>query len=338
MYLKLSFFVGAMKVPLRDLASYWVEQHSRECNPEEPICLGLLDDIDIEDKGNHRIWVENGQVFLHVRCPESLHERIIVELVIALHEACVKAGIRESVQQSGSTTMHVENQLGCHTKFKKEPDVSLSISDEYIGSQEYPVFASEVAVHHESLPRLLCEGSTWLNSRTDMVFCLLIKIYPASRRIRIFLLGRTVPLGDAVFPTPIEESGDENIDSRAVRALAETLAKKATPRYCIGYDPNDLQSRERIKEKYQVQVLNDILIGPKDNPINVTLTMDLAQLAGRSNAPCGDRIGEMLVINMDRIIRLARAEIEKYLGKRGAADPEGAEGGGRRCCRSFSAS
>lgn len=47
------------KVPLRLLADYWVGEHEKCCHPGEPIILGMIEDIDLEDRCDYRFVIGN---------------------------------------------------------------------------------------------------------------------------------------------------------------------------------------------------------------------------------------------------------------------------------------
>jgi hypothetical protein len=193
------------KISVRQLAQYWKKHHHEaSCNPDEPIVLGSVEEIDLEDKGDDRIWVDNGQVLLFVNCPGAVHEHVSQELSWQVQNACREAGILDFVSPGGSTSWYVENQLACHSKFQKEADFSLTLIESDAVRQKYPVLVAEVAAHHESLHHLLCEAAAWLNNCTDVLYCVAIKLYPASDKIHLLFLERSCLPSQNPYPPPGE--------------------------------------------------------------------------------------------------------------------------------------
>lgn len=299
------------RFPLRLLADYWVNEHSKLCHPDEPIVLGPLEDIDVEDRGKYQYWVDNGQVFLHIKCPGRVHESTSATLAYLIMKSLDKAGIGLTyINPGGSVTCAVENQLGCHARFCKEPDSSIQIATEIQSNQMFPVIACETAAHHENLHHLLCEAAAWLNSRTDTVYCVVIKLYPSKGLCVIYQFERSAEICSELIDLPKSPKKEEVMDKVSAEQ-AVPLASKKSKRHCSTFNPEDLTSTKRLENRYKLKVIREYRIGLED-AVEAELVFELKKLFCRTSIPVSLYDDRLLVININAVVTVARREMNKY--------------------------
>lgn len=232
------------KVPLRLLADYWIDQHYQCCKPDEPIVLGLVEDIDLDDRGAYQYWIDNEQVFLHIKCPIGIQESFSSTLSYVLMKSFDDVGIGlEYIKPGGSVTCPVVNQLGGNFRFKKEPDTSIVACPSFRkGAQNFPLIVCETAAHHESVHHLLCQAAAWSNNQTDVAYCVVIKLYPSTGFCVVHQFGRTAEICSDPFFIPEPEPKKEKDWEEVSTEQAEAVAGKKQKIPSSVFDPEDLLS------------------------------------------------------------------------------------------------
>jgi hypothetical protein len=181
------------KVDTIDAVRRSLELHNIACPGEVDISLGKVELFDMSQSGEVDVLIQHGEVYYFIHCPLFMHDSIVHELQMAFLRAVEEAlGERcdDLVFWAGSSDVLVQNQLGCHAWEKKHPDSQLRLQPEFRERQKYPLLIIEVALKHEDLHKLLCEGALWLNDKTDVQFASLAKIWEEEKKLEIFILKR----------------------------------------------------------------------------------------------------------------------------------------------------
>lgn len=293
------------KVPLRLLADYWIDQHYQCCKPDEPIVLGLVEDIDLQDRGEYQYWIDNEQVFLHIKCPNGLHGSISATLSYVLMKSYEEAGIGlEYINPGGSVTCKL---LGGNLTFEKRPDTCIVASpSSREGAQNFPIIVCETAAHHESLHHLLCQAATWLNEQTDVAYCVAIKLYPSAGVCVVYQFERTAEIGSDTRVSPEPDPKEED-SSKVSKEQAEAIAGKKPKIPCSDFNP-DVLSSECLEASYKVKVVREFRIEFEDD----NLVFELHKLFSRTSIPMSLYKDKVHTVNIDAVIKLARSEMRKF--------------------------
>lgn len=305
-YLLYAFVDTVKKTPLWVLADKKMAEHAARCDPGDNMLIGRLEEIDIDDSRDYSIWVENNLVYLIIKCPTELHELIAGYISSVTTKGLLEASLFDQMISSGSTDRRVTNNLACHASFNKQPDGSLRIETEFEHLQVFPVITCEVAVRHESLHRLLCEASIWLNDSTDVVYCIAAKFNDQTGRLRVYLFGRPNNEGssqegseeeddegseeedveDSEDEDTVEKKGKEvacNLPSKRLKEEEYIIVKKdLKTKICFKYKSSMTKSNEAIEKAYKVRILDsfDLTYG---QDINRSFLLDIRELLAKSN-------------------------------------------------------
>lgn len=225
-----------------DMARHW-----EKCPGPGPILLGTADEFDLSSAAEFNIFVQNNEIYLFISCPGGQHENLG-----SMIQRVLTTSIREATKMTltveyGSADQPVINELGCHSHFNKQPDGSICVRRDLAGSQRYPVIVVEVASMHESLHLLFCEASTWLNSHTDVVYVIIVKIWPRdpqkNTRMEIFFLER------------------KDLSSEGSSTVTTGKRETSASRHCcpVNDDPF-FQSSVDIQEFYKLSIIRRFIL------------------------------------------------------------------------------
>lgn len=243
-----------MKIPVEPLARLEAERHKETCEAEmthklvasrDMLYLGPLDEIDVNDNGETAIWVENGKVYHTIRCPPNVPYQSLLSTMIWL-------SLVGNCWENSDKAFPIQNG---DTKFWRKPTTSFSLRQSINRNQRYPVVVMEMAGNHESLHRLLCKASVWLNEHTDVAYCFVVKMDVKNPQdVTIYILERTEPAATSlvkmepktVINKPIYIT--EELVDRLRRTKPNTIPE-------IPFDKEAIQTDEGIERKYKVRVM-----------------------------------------------------------------------------------
>lgn len=279
----------------QSLAKIAKARHAKHCIPDEEIYLGPLSGIDVQTCGDHSIWVESGEVYLIIGCPDKVHGRVAGSMGRDIDEALQSVGLRKVLKPSTSANQPVE--LESNVKFEKSPDGSYYLSRDYNKHQIYPVIVVEVAVNHKSLHRLFCEASAWLNARTDVVYCIAVKIDVKTKKAYIYLLERTQTPADKKVFIEKRPRGEETTEE-----IADALLASRPPLRLQAFDD------ERIEENYKVKVAEKLIIEQGQGHEHV-FNLDIVKMLVKSSIEISEFQGKSMKLRLSEVMETLWEEL-----------------------------
>ena len=161
---------------------------------KEPLIVGRYEDYSKADLENTNFSILVHENLVYITCQNSwLHEGISRGIGADIDNSLFDT-FGNIFYNVGSATLNLFNYHGCCSTFGKEPDFCFGVVPAFRKKQRYPAIVGDIAVTHENQHMLFVEAMIYLNSFTDIRYCILVDVLPREAFLyaRIVVCERTL--------------------------------------------------------------------------------------------------------------------------------------------------